>query len=284
MVSKKAKLKTRKAPQAEKILSCGIVMPISGTDGYSSDHWNDVRAIITEAVDALNEPAFATRLVSDADESGVIQKRIVQNVYSTDMVVCDVSGKNPNVMFELGMRLAFDKPVVIVKDDKTDYSFDTGVIEHLTYPRDLRFPKIVEFKALLGAKVAATYRNSEGPSATSFLKNFGQFEVASLSETSVPAERLLLESIESLRDQMRQLQSRPKIEPSGRSNFAEGIRELVRALKHHPNQRRVRSPRGIPLPELESYLMSRIEPQRYFPRYSDFVEAMRTAIDLVRVR
>lgn len=79
--------------------------------------------------------------MSDADDVGVIQKRIVQGVYGADLIVCDVSCKNSNVMFELGMRLAFDKPTVIIKDDKTDYTFDTGVIEHITYPRDLRFQR-----------------------------------------------------------------------------------------------------------------------------------------------
>jgi hypothetical protein len=54
--------------------------------------------------------------------------------------------QNSNLMLELGMRLAFDKPAVIVKDDKTDYSFDTSSIEHLAYPRDLRFSKIKSFK------------------------------------------------------------------------------------------------------------------------------------------
>jgi hypothetical protein len=34
--------------------------------------------------------------------------------------------KNPNVMFELGMRLAFDKPAIIIKDNRTNYSFDTA--------------------------------------------------------------------------------------------------------------------------------------------------------------
>jgi len=32
-------------------------------------------------------------------------------------------------MFELGLRLAFDKPAIIVKDDNTSYSFDTAPIE-----------------------------------------------------------------------------------------------------------------------------------------------------------
>ena len=111
--------------------TCGLVMPISAIDGATADHWAEVKAIITEAVEAIDEVKFTVRLVSDADEIGVIQKRIVQNIYTSDIIACDVSGKNPNVMFELGMRLAFDKATVIVKDDKTDYSFDTGIIEHV---------------------------------------------------------------------------------------------------------------------------------------------------------
>jgi len=42
------------------------------------------------------------------------------------MIVCDISGRNPNVMFELGLRLAFDKPAIIIKDEITPYSFDTS--------------------------------------------------------------------------------------------------------------------------------------------------------------
>ena len=81
------------------------------------------------------------------------EKEIIQNLYENPGLVCDVSGKNPNVMFELGLRLAFDKPTIIVKDNKTSYSFDTSAIEHLEYPRDLRFSKIVEFKKTLRGTV-----------------------------------------------------------------------------------------------------------------------------------
>ena len=112
-------------------LQCGIVMPISAIDGCTAEHWLDVLAIFKEAITSISAPIFKPNLVSYGDESGIIQKRIVQNLYSSDMVVCNVSGKNPNVMFELGLRLAFDKPTVIVKDDKTGYSFDTGIIEHV---------------------------------------------------------------------------------------------------------------------------------------------------------
>ncbi|HXU93859.1 MAG TPA: hypothetical protein VFP33_09410, partial [Gallionella sp.] len=167
--------------EAEMQLTCGLIMPISSIDGCSSEHWVEVKSIITEAIEGISAPRFSVKLVSDADDVGVIQKRIVQNIYSSDIVICDVSGKNPNVMFELGMRLAFDKPTVIVKDDKTDYSFDTSVIEHVPYPRDLRFSRIVSFKTLLAEKILATHKAATtDPNHSTFLKNFGKFHVADL--------------------------------------------------------------------------------------------------------
>ena len=136
--------------------------------------------------DAINQAGFEPNLVSDADDSGIIQKRIIQNLYSNEIVICDVSAKNPNVMFELGIRLAFDKPTIIVKDDKTDYSFDTQVIEHITYPRELRFPKIVLFKDALTKKIKGTYEKStKDKNYTTFLKNFGEYKVAQLSEKNL---------------------------------------------------------------------------------------------------
>ncbi|HMY40859.1 MAG TPA: hypothetical protein PK011_16155, partial [Marinagarivorans sp.] len=97
-------------------LQCGIVMPISSIDGCNEAHWADVLEIINESIE---DAGFYGELVSNADDVGIIHKRIIQNLYENPMVVCDVSGKNPNVMFELGMRLAFDKPTIIIKDDKT---------------------------------------------------------------------------------------------------------------------------------------------------------------------
>lgn len=129
---------------------CGIVMPIATMEGYPESHWKDVKRIVESAIE---DAGFEARLVSDADDIGVIHKRIVQNLYDNPMIVCDISGRNPNVMFELGLRLAFDKPTIIIKDEVTPYSFDTSVIEHLSYPKDLRFHKIEIFKAELKNRI-----------------------------------------------------------------------------------------------------------------------------------
>ncbi len=183
-------------PEDKKV--CGIVMPISAHDTCSEHHWADVKSIISEAIESAG---FKPNLVSDAAETGVIQKRIVQNLYDNPVVVCDVSGKNPNVMFELGMRLAFDKPTIIIKDDKTSYSFDTQVIEHLGYPRDLRFGSIVDFKKKLAEKIKAIAKvSSEDPDHSVFLKNFGTFKVAKINQKEVTKDDYMLAQLEEMKE------------------------------------------------------------------------------------
>lgn len=115
-------------------------------------------------------------------------------------MVCDVSGKNSNVMFELGMRLAFDKPVIIIKDDQTSYSFDTSPIEHIQYPRDLRYSQINIFKETLSQKIKATKEKSElDKSYSPFLKHFGEFKVAKIDKTEVSGQEYMIDELKALR-------------------------------------------------------------------------------------
>ena len=187
-----------------KKFDCGVIMPIAAIDGMPAAHWSDVKAIL---FDAIRMTDFSPNLVSDADDAGIIQKRIIQNLYDNPIVVCDVSGKNPNVMFELGMRLAFDKPTIIVKDDATPYSFDTAQIEHLGYPRGLRYAQIVEFKDKLAAKIAGTHEKaSKDPNYTTFLKHFGEFTVAKLDKKEISASEYIIEELKELREATQRLE------------------------------------------------------------------------------
>lgn len=187
------------------IPKCGIVMPISTIDGCPPEHWLEVLGILKEII---KDSGFEPNLVSDSDESGIIQKRIIRNLYNNEIVVCDVSAKNPNVMFELGLRLAFDKPTIIIKDDQTDYSFDTSIIEHVSYPRDLRFTKILSFKEILRKKIEQTFKASnEDENYTTFLKHFGEFTIANLGQKEVSSEKFILESLNDLRESVERLGS-----------------------------------------------------------------------------
>lgn len=181
--------------------TCGIIMPISSIDNCSAEHWNDVLGILK---DVCSVSGFVPKLVSDADDIGIIHNRIVENIYSSDIVICDVSCKNANVMFELGMRLAFDKPTIIIKDEITGYSFDTSLIEHLEYPRDLRFTSIIKFKEHLGKKLIATHEKATtDPKYSTFLKNFGKYKIAHLEDREVTSDTFILNAIEDLKRDIR---------------------------------------------------------------------------------
>lgn len=266
--------------------ACGLVMPISGIDGCSSDHWTEVKAIITESVEAIKSYNFTVKLVSEADDVGVIQKQIVQNIYNSDIVICDVSCKNPNVMFELGMRLAFDKPTIIIKDDKTDYSFDTSIIEHLPYPRDLRFSKMVSFKDRLAEKVVGTMKASaENPDHSTFLKNFGKFHVASLTQDVIPTDKYIVEmltdmqrDISRLRIDSRAATARPRREFEGKP-IRGGLRiaaELAKYIAETPG-----ADMGVLRDDDKfiSNMVQRCEAPVFFPHRMDFVKAVKQAID-----
>ncbi len=192
--------------EKEEEITCGIIMPISSIGDYNKEHWSEVKEIICESVISAG---FSPNIVSDSDDSGIIQGRIVQNLYNNPIAVCDVSGKNPNVMFELGMRLAFDKPTIIIKDNLTSYSFDTAPIEHLGYPADLRYSSINMFKETLSDKIRSTYKSATNDSDyTTFLRHFGEFTVAKLNQKEISGEEYLIKMVDKISDNVLSLSRR----------------------------------------------------------------------------
>lgn len=199
--------KSKTNGQQSKTMKCGIIMPIAQHNDYPQEHWKDVLNILIEAI---NETDFEPSLVSDDPAIGLIHDRIVTNLYTNEIVICDVSSKNPNVMFELGLRLAFDKPTIIIKDELTGFSFDTGIIEHIPYPSSLRFSQIVHFKAELIKRIKATYETSKTDTSYSpFLKSFGKRIVpAKIDGQEISESKYIIESLNGLQSEFRYLRNR----------------------------------------------------------------------------
>jgi hypothetical protein len=223
--------KTNKEPAKKKV--CGIIMPISPHPDYPENQWNDVLGILKEAI---CETDFEPNLVSDDVAIGLIHDRIVTNIYNNEIVICDVSSKNPNVMFELGLRLAFDKPTIIIKDELTGYSFDTGVIEHITYPSSLRFSEIVKFKEELVRRINATYKKATTEKDFSpFLKSFGKtLRPTPFQQTEITEGKYILNQIELLRRDMQMTRFDQKRRESLFSVGREGImrKDVFRKIRN----------------------------------------------------
>jgi len=71
-----------------------------------------------------------------ADEiysTGPIIEDIFQHIIDSDIVIADVSGKNPNVNYELGVSHALKKRVIIVSQNIDDIPFDYRHIRTIIY-------------------------------------------------------------------------------------------------------------------------------------------------------
>lgn len=69
------------------------------------------------------ETGYEAYRIDENKISNSIINKIFSAIQECPMVICDLSNRNPNVLYELGLRQACDKPVVSIQDDKTINSF-----------------------------------------------------------------------------------------------------------------------------------------------------------------
>jgi hypothetical protein len=103
-------------------LTAFVIMPFVERDQrHPQGFFAEVlRSIITPAAKASQ---FTVR-TANRQGSDLIQSTIVNDLMEADLVIADLTEHNPNVLFELGMRLAEDKPVVLIKAEGTGPLFD----------------------------------------------------------------------------------------------------------------------------------------------------------------
>jgi hypothetical protein len=122
---------------------CGLIMPISATQNHTEKHWADVQGLLHRGIEQAGlTPANVWEGVNDR-----ISKRIISNIFAHDIVVADISDLNPNVMLELGLRLASRKPTVVVVNKGGSIPFDIGDFEAIPYPADLNILEMEIFFA-----------------------------------------------------------------------------------------------------------------------------------------
>lgn len=133
---------------------CGIVMPISTmSDDYTKIHWTLVKEVIDTAIE---KAGFQPRAAWVDPSKDVIHAKIIKNIYECEIIICDLSNLNPNVMLETGIRLSTKKPILIITDGVTKPPFDINPIEYIEYPRNLNYKDTILFIEELSRKILET--------------------------------------------------------------------------------------------------------------------------------
>lgn len=94
------------------------------------DEGSSTRQRADELLEYVIEPAtsdFDMKLLrSDKDPTpGQVTSRIIRSLLNSDVVIADLTGRNPNVYYELGVAHSFGRPVVILVDTADSLTFDT---------------------------------------------------------------------------------------------------------------------------------------------------------------
>ena len=64
---------------------------------------------------------------------GNILEQIYNQIASADIIVADMTGRNPNVYYEVGYAKALDKHVVLITQDMNDIPYDLRLYPHIVY-------------------------------------------------------------------------------------------------------------------------------------------------------
>lgn len=188
------KPKVAETSPARDTLECGLIMPISETASHTSSHWANVLSLHHRAIRLAGLTPLNVWENASIDR---ITPRIIGNIFKTNIALCDISDKNPNVMFELGMRLASKKPTIIVAEFDTKIPFDIADFEILFYPGDLNILGMEEY---FDSVSECLKRKSEAYSSGSYVPFLAdiQIDVLEPKGRAVPFEELVVNSLDSI--------------------------------------------------------------------------------------
>lgn len=218
---------SKKSESSKKMLKIGIVRPISSVgDDYPVKHWEYVHNTIVESLLNDEEFEFDINLVSNSDSVEIIQKTIISNLYHSDVVICDLSSRNANVFFELGIRITFRKPCILIVDDKTVVPFDVNSVKYLKYPHSLHYYRLKSFQLELRKNVIESYKQHQKDSKTAFTPFFTELDI---DDTSLGLDKHQVDKLDVIYSMLLELK-KSSIKPRPQTSYQEFCDILERGL------------------------------------------------------
>ena len=181
-------------------------MPISDQGDYPTGHFTKVYEQIIKP--SVEEAGYEAYRVDENNICDSIINKIFNAIQECPMAICDLSNRNPNVLYELGLRQAYDKPVILIQDDKTEKIFDVSGISTIFYKSARLYEDVIEARKNIKKAILSTKEGKVNTLAKVIKVNaadFSQVEVSQNDKTN-----LILEGIYS---EIRKLKNTEKKNP-----------------------------------------------------------------------
>ncbi len=110
-------------------MNCFVIMPFS-------EEFDDVYATIKASVaNVVQPPDGRCFRLDETRPAGPITNRLLTELRSASLCVADLTGNNPNVMWEVGYAMAWGCPTIIVTQRLSELPFDIRDMQSLQYSR-----------------------------------------------------------------------------------------------------------------------------------------------------
>jgi exonuclease VII small subunit len=104
--------------------TCFVVSPIGGE---GSDIRERSDTIFEEVIEpTVSDFNYECKRSDQIDEPGIITNQIIEYIVESELVIADLTSKNPNVFYELAVRHAHQKPVIQLIHADEDIPFDVA--------------------------------------------------------------------------------------------------------------------------------------------------------------
>ncbi|WP_339541258.1 hypothetical protein [Pseudomonas sp. RA_5y_Pfl1_P24] len=204
--------------------TCFVIMPIADMDGYEPGHFTRVyEHLIKPACSKAGYVAHRADLVA---ASNYIIIDILRKIVESDLVICDLSGRNPNVLYELGVRQAFNLPTVLIKDQITPRIFDIQGLRCADYRHSLRIDEVhKEQENIRNAIVETTEKPND---FNSMIQLLGVSPAALPARVELSNETsVILQSLKNISSRLTEMEAKPN-----RNTPKRGLTHYINSLSN----------------------------------------------------
>ena len=179
----RAKTKARRPVKPQSGV-CFTIMPFGG---WLDDYYSEIY------VPAIKAAGLSPHRADDLFRPSTIVNDIWDYTRKARVLLADLTGKNPNVFYELGLAHALAKPAILLAESMDDIPFDLRSLRIIVYDKNAH-----DWGATLKTKITSSLKEVLSSPASAVLPAFLNVSPAPASATVTPQQKELLEIRQNL--------------------------------------------------------------------------------------
>ena len=148
----------------------------------------------------LKELGYSAVRADQEETPGSISRSIVERIINSEMIIADISDKNPNVFYEIAIRNAVKKPIIIIRSPEQKPPFD--IQDKRAIAVDMSKPNI--WRPAMNKLKKQIESAEENPSSASE-SILSDFTSTIETEPKEDKESVLLRTVKDMQGQLRRI-------------------------------------------------------------------------------